>query len=543
MQTYTNSNPRSSTAFWFRVIAAVYCVYAALFILDTSFGINGTLWFSLFDDAMVSMRFARNLAQGHGLVWNPGGERVEGFTNPLWVGVMAALHLLPVAESKICLLVQLLCAGILLANLFAIRALAAEFLGRDNPWTLFAVFLTAFFYPLNYWTLQGMEVGALALLVAYATLLTLRRQAEGKGVLPVYLLLGVGTFLRLDAAIPFLVILFYGFCTPSPRRVGNGVSGLMLLVLFLGIQTAARHAYYQEWVPNTYTLKMTGFPALARVEHGMRMFYGFAARTNWLLVAAPILLLVFRADMRHVLLMLLFGAQCAYSIYVGGDSWEWNGMANRFITTVMPFYFVLLACTLAIVVPKLAEAVPPIIMEKSKWVPAVVLWGFLAAITANFNYRLGLSSIEEWLLQRRPLHVLDNKQHVELALAIREGTQRDATVAVVWAGSIPYFSDRVCLDQLGKCDKQIAAMKAKKTPAHMAQYKFYPGHNKWDFDYSIVAQKPDLVVETWPPMVPVMDRLVDSYTSITVAGMPVYWRNDSQKVDIAKLTFAGSGKL
>lgn len=32
------------------------------------------------EDAFISFRYARNLVDGHGLVFNPG-ERVEGYTN------------------------------------------------------------------------------------------------------------------------------------------------------------------------------------------------------------------------------------------------------------------------------------------------------------------------------------------------------------------------------------------------------------------------------------------------------------------------------
>ena len=44
-----------------------------------------------------------NLIEGHGLVYNVG-ERVEGYTNLLWTLWMAALHHVPVAESKTCLM-------------------------------------------------------------------------------------------------------------------------------------------------------------------------------------------------------------------------------------------------------------------------------------------------------------------------------------------------------------------------------------------------------------------------------------------------------
>lgn len=47
-----------------------------------------TAWF-LCDDAFISFRYARNLVEGHGLVFNPG-ERVEGYTNFLWVLELAA---------------------------------------------------------------------------------------------------------------------------------------------------------------------------------------------------------------------------------------------------------------------------------------------------------------------------------------------------------------------------------------------------------------------------------------------------------------------
>lgn len=40
------------------------------------------------DDGFISFRYAQNLANGHGLVYNIG-ERVEGYTNFLWVLLMS----------------------------------------------------------------------------------------------------------------------------------------------------------------------------------------------------------------------------------------------------------------------------------------------------------------------------------------------------------------------------------------------------------------------------------------------------------------------
>src|SRR3954468_15755896 len=92
------SRRNAPIAFWLTV--SVFIAYAGCFIYRTSFVIGGERYFSLFDDAMVSMRYARNMARGLGLVWNPGGPHVEGYTNPLWVVYMAAVHLLPLPLSK-----------------------------------------------------------------------------------------------------------------------------------------------------------------------------------------------------------------------------------------------------------------------------------------------------------------------------------------------------------------------------------------------------------------------------------------------------------
>ncbi len=42
------------------------------------------------DDAFISLRYAQNLVDGHGLVYNPG-EYVEGYTNLSWTLLLAGL--------------------------------------------------------------------------------------------------------------------------------------------------------------------------------------------------------------------------------------------------------------------------------------------------------------------------------------------------------------------------------------------------------------------------------------------------------------------
>lgn len=141
----------------FRYVLIAYFVYAGFYILRTSFVLQGERYFSLFDDAMVSMRYAKNLAHGYGLVWNPGGERVEGFTNPLWVVYMSLFHHVGLPAAKISIFIQLTGMLLLAWNLVITRKIAFLLSGSQVA-ALGAVVLTAFYLPLNMWSLQGMEV-------------------------------------------------------------------------------------------------------------------------------------------------------------------------------------------------------------------------------------------------------------------------------------------------------------------------------------------------------------------------------------------------
>ena len=69
-------------------------VFRCLFILGSVPWAGALVWLAglswfLTDDAFISFRYARNLLEGHGLVFNPG-EYVEGYSNFLWVLELAA---------------------------------------------------------------------------------------------------------------------------------------------------------------------------------------------------------------------------------------------------------------------------------------------------------------------------------------------------------------------------------------------------------------------------------------------------------------------
>ncbi len=510
----------------FILIILIYCLYAGLFIYRTSFVINGERFFSLFDDAMISMRYAKNLANGYGLVWNPAGERVEGYTNPLWTLYMAIFHLFPIAQSKISIFIQISGALFLIVNLFFVKKIADLISDGSTVVSLLAVFLTAFYLPLNNWSLQGMEVSVLTLIISISIWKTLQCIKLNGFSIWLYILLGVGTLIRIDMAVPFLAILIFMLMADPKNRSKNLVWGLLVFIFFILIQTVFRIWYFGDILPNTYYLKMTGYPFFLRISRGLYVLLNFIYKLNWILFLLPFSILLFRRDKLILLLFWAFLTQIMYSVYVGGDAWEWWG--NRYLCIVMPVFFILFCCSLR----KIGSSLITKIGERRSLIEKYAKYGFIAFVfisLPNFNSIYDHCGLGEWLLINSPLHVLDNKTMVKKAFLLTKITNARAKIAVVWAGAIPYFSDRYTIDLLGKNDKKIASEKMRVSSGLSKFIDFYPGHLKWNYSYSIGKLKPDVVVQLWG-FKEAKPYLEDNYIKVKLQGFTLYLLKESNNV-------------
>ncbi len=71
------------------VVSIDFVIWSVAFIYGSSFiAVDGKRYFCLFDDAMISMRYAWNFSHGLGLVWNQG-EYIQGYTNFLMTLLMS----------------------------------------------------------------------------------------------------------------------------------------------------------------------------------------------------------------------------------------------------------------------------------------------------------------------------------------------------------------------------------------------------------------------------------------------------------------------
>jgi hypothetical protein len=490
-------------------LIAAYLVYALLYIYRSSYLFEGVRYFILNDDAMISMRYAHNLARGFGLLWNPGQPPVEGFTNPLWVVYMAVWHLLPIPLPAMSLPIQISGALFLALNLVFVYRIAVHFTKNELAGFL-AVILTGLYEPLNNWGLLGMEVSLLVLLVNIAVWQSIQAYETKRFDWRPYAVLGFGTLVRFDMAVPFLAVLLVMLFFDKAHRRQHLVYGLGILAGALGSQTLLRLWYYGEPLPNTYYLKVAGIPLLVRVANGFVAFATLFWNNSWALALLPFTMLLFRRDQQTVLLVFLFAGQMAYSIYVGGDAWEHKGGANRYISLGIPLFFVLLIAAAQHILEALTREIKTAGWLTAQRVTTVMLLFFTLLSAAQFNStqdvessvsccpgRVLLTTRAGWV-QGKIEFTVGNQEYVRIVNALEAFIDDEASLAVVTAGVIPYFTDNPAIDLLGKNDAYIAHLDSHLPEGAWAKLSDYrPGHSKWDYEYSITQLRPDVIVQLW----------------------------------------------
>jgi arabinofuranosyltransferase len=463
-------------------LVAILICYGAAFLLSISlqsYVHRSERIFVLHDDAMISMRYARNLAHGLGLVWN-AGERVEGMTNLLWTLWMSVPHLLGFEPSSASLWVQL--SGLLL-NLGTLVLVwtASDRRGARRAASI-ATLLLASSLPFTYWAVAGFEAPALAFLVTASVFLWLgwigpaARAARGGPEAKPYAigplaLLGLAYAVRPDVALIFAFV-----CALCAWRFVRqpAARGAILVDFLVGLLPMAalhlfRWHYYGELWPNTYYLKLTASASNDALYYLLRM----APDSLYPLLAIT----VFHAWRHRRRLhgwLLLTGVPpllICYVIYSGGDVF---GFARYFVP-IIP----LAATVTGLAFAEWIEIHPRRLNHAHRWTMAhIILCALLvAAAVKGKNFVVNLYR-NRWA----------NQDQLHLAERLKPDLRADDLIAVAWAGSLPYFlPDQRFLDMCGKCDRHIARTKAHHGPP--------VGHNKWDLDYALDRQQPSVIVE------------------------------------------------
>jgi len=476
------------------VIVAGFVAWSAAFIYKSSFiAIDGKRYFCLIDDAMISMRYAWNFSHGLGLVWN-AGERIQGYTNLLMTLLMSLATLL-FDKSSAVLVIQVLGALFMLAIAFLSRQIAGYFVEgeayqRQAVIKILTFFCALAYYPLAYWSLMGMETGLLTVCLLGAVLAALAFTHSRKSflLLVMSVTLGLAYLTRNDSILFAILIWAYviwdGFDAISLRKsIWRILPFVGLYAVFVVGQTLFQYLYYGDFLPNTYTLKMTGMPFFVRIGNGVGFVAIFLVEAAVVLIPATAELLFDFGKKKLLLFSIMFTA-LAYQIYVGGDPWDYW----RMLSPAMPLVFILFILAANALVNAAVDTEffhnyflrNPFLSKRylNELLVAVLVLAGLHVINTRF--------LPEIYFFEKPYQTDFNQKNVNTAIAIDQFTTRDATIGVYWAGTLPYFIDRRAIDFLGKSDRYIAHL-APDLSGVISSHGMtsVPGHNKYDLNYSI----------------------------------------------------------
>lgn len=452
---------KASAEFWVSPKAALLCLPLLALILG-----GHAFYYAPFlsDDALISLRYADRFVDGLGLTWTDG-ERVEGYTDLLWVLLTATLHFFGF---------DLIFAarGLALAGCVA-GALWVSLDPRTSKPSMERVVSgglgLALCAPVAIWAVGALEHGFMVGVIAGA-LFFLVRASHAPGVSKeawfgaFFLCLLV--LLRADGAVLVFGIVLPTLFVRSSCALTRFLLWAVLPILAVIGQHLFRHGYYGQWVPNT---------ALAKVAMNQeRVLLGIHHVGTGLFALWPTLVAIALTSFAgfRQLRFLSFGPAlsasliwCAYLALVGGDIFPgWR----QLLLGLVPLYFLLAQTTAAAL-----EQVPE---ERSTIYSSLLLVACASLVTQSRDAenRRGKSERWEWA-----------GASVGPALKRAFGEKRPL-LAVDAAGALPFWSELPSLDMLGLNDSYLA----HHPPASFGHGGI--GHELGNGAY-VLSRRPDLI--------------------------------------------------
>lgn len=427
-------------------------------------GAHQLLFRTIAEDAFITFRYARNLAEGYGPVFNPG-ERVEGYSDFLWMVILAALRAIsgldmPLLGRVLGVLAAL--AAIVLTWRFSLRLT-----GGNRLLSLVAALFVASSGAFVAHGPGGLETSFFTLLVLATLLLAARGMWTWAGVLA-----ALTTMTRPEGVLLMAVLAGYAWLSSGPEGRGGRLLRVVVSSALLVLPwNAWRVWYYGYLIPNAMQAKRG-------VETTHQVKIGLLNAAEFLLANPPILIVVVVvvvALARRSLawppaggvLAAWIGAHMAFAIYAGGD---WMP-AWRYLAPIIPLSYVLL-------VGFWHHNTARVRFDVARQPLVVLLFAGLLVVESLFHPRMipqarllsaqvdGLSAIGRWLRDTLPA-----------------GT----AIATYANGSLSYYAGReiYVLDMLGLTDEHIAREGHRKRDG-------FPWNSAYDHEY-VISREPAVI--------------------------------------------------
>jgi hypothetical protein len=428
--------------------------HRVLVILLSALGLAVWLWFGLttrvaLEDAFITFRYARNLAEGNGFVYNLG-ERVLGTTTPLQALLLAAMGRAFGPERIPAIAALLMPAFGLAAGVFAYLALTGFGLPRTGA---AAGALLFYLHPLVIRTsLGGMETPLVLFLMALSLYFLSRQQTVGATIAVALLV-----FCRIDGLIWGALVIAVAFLSHHRRLEQQAVALGALWIPWVTFATL----YFGSPLPNTMLAKGVIRPGregllLDPVHfHRLSRWYlsgaGFASDHRlflaWLALMGLGLYALSRARRRELWLLAIFPPLYAVLMY-----WKRAPMYQWYLLPMMLCCLLLGGLGVGQVVTWVARGRTHRLLRAAVAAAAAAvavrgLAGMAADLPKQARHERLLQE-NEWGLRRG------------VGLWLRHYTPVNASVAMEAIGYQGYYSQRRVIDMAGLITPRVVELKA-----------------------------------------------------------------------------------
>lgn len=443
---------------WVILLLAITGTYLHYFYGYSHPDLSGHAWGS--DDAYISYRYASNMVNGFGLVYNPG-EWVEGYSNFLYTLIIALfVKINPSITYQASFLFNMFCY---------ISTIILFFWYLNQRTKRNMAFLGTFALSANpimwAWPSSGLETSSIILvqLALFINSDEITLKPSRKLFLIFCSLIIISMLLRADGFIfPLLccVLLFV------KGKIRYSVLASILILVFFGIYATIRYSYYGYYLPNTYYAKVSG-DVMSRLVTAKELLILLCKMDAFYLYLLPLTIgwytwfqkLITKhewsAEFIPSIPLISLGL-LAYWGYVGGDIYY-----ERFLVILIPLSIAhLMTEAKQLQASKTAATLVVILIILLQFKPFIY--------DERFEYRI--QKYDRWI----ELGEFLGKKYPE------------ATLAVDVAGKIPFYSHLQTIDMLGLNDKYIAH---KPKPPEKTDART---RHKYDADY-VLSRKPDLI--------------------------------------------------
>ncbi|MBD3346495.1 MAG: hypothetical protein GF401_15685 [Chitinivibrionales bacterium] len=397
------------------------------------------------DDAFISFRYARNLAEGHGLVWNPGEKPVEGYTNFLWTVIMVVPHVIGMDAIVFSWLLGLLFYGGTLVMSWSLSMV----LFKSKALSLLTLLLLGTNYTFSCYATGGLETQMQTFLITAVTYLSLVIVMNGRwspiGLTGLSLIASAAVLTRPDSVVPLAAIAFFILGTIIKGTIAPPRKALYLTCLLVpGASILASYgiwklSYYGTLIPNTFHAKVS---SVASLEQGIRYILLFFQ--SYRLIPFIFLIPFLGRQLLQKTRFLIFPGSIIilwllYIASVGGDFMEF-----RFMVPVLPLMFILISSVVFVI---RQQAI------RSALVLMICAGSLVHAVT--FHYTSGIESIGS--LQSHL--TADHENWILIGKKLKDffaGCEKEVTLATTAIGAIGYYSTLRIIDMHGLTDEYIA---------------------------------------------------------------------------------------